>query len=608
MVHNAITKHIVTKGDYNMVPAGQALFECPNCNNDRRAKVYYNVAPGQLVAYTISTTTLQPITVDNSNVASITGDLYIGVGVDTNGDGAADDVRLLAGEKFERCFIDEVSTSSPACGQPQILGAYINDVQCGDVITAKLEISDNRTRSFGLVRADQEEIAVSATADCSTCTDCSPTVNTEKVICSIVDQLNDTFDWQLSNGDPYPDKKQVHADEKVYKAVRLHSNWHTFCIDPIAQSCDCADCELTNAIEDVVINGTTYTFSGNLNPSNNAQTYLAQLESIADQIEAFHETALGNQTGFAFVSGGGPNNCCPYQLHVITCDDSFELHGIRSDGSSGQLTACDAINPFPTISSSLKCVNCGDATTSSFTGTNGLAVLIKQPKLDCGCYIDKPLPFYSRIGELSFIKELDELCPTIKATELMAPVFPRNFGAWVQWLEYSQETGGKGRTYRDVNANQGWLRLPDNVSRAKNAITHSDCGKSYCTYYLGHYMTRRPTIDRNVHYKVNRLSSYIHIPSDDLNTLDDWETFLTTLLSDVATECKTLTAISCNASVSPAVINAPASSPLYSPSGTVPTYTPSYTPNYAPNYGPAYVPSYAPNYAPNYTTPTYTPI
>ena len=166
MIHNAITKHIVTGGDYNMVPAGQRLYDCPNCRAGRNAKIFYNVAPGQLVAYTIDPITLQPITVDATTLATVTGDLYIGVGVDTDGDGAADDVRLLAGEKLDKCLLDEVSVSAPVCGQPQILGAYLDCVKCWETYAVQFRYSDNRTRSFGLTRADQNEITAAVSPEC----------------------------------------------------------------------------------------------------------------------------------------------------------------------------------------------------------------------------------------------------------------------------------------------------------------------------------------------------------------------------------------------------------------------------------------------------------
>ena len=593
MVHNAITKHIVTSGDYTMVAAGQRLFDCPNCRAGRDAKIFYNVAPGQLVAYTIDSATLQPITVDSTTLNSVTGDLYIGVGVDTDGDGAADDVRLLAGEKLDKCLLDETSVSAPVCGQPQILAAYLDCVKCWETYAVQFRYSDNRTRSFGLNRADQNEITAAIAPECSSCDDCSPTANCEEVICKLVDALNNEFDYTLSNGDAYPDKKVVHTTQP-YRAVRLHDNWNVFCINPTGAACDCEGCIATDVIESAVINGTVVNFSGNVNPSNNAQTLLAQLKNIAQQIECAFDDLIGPHSGFAFVASGGPDSCCPWQLHVVTCDDDFELHG-----ASGALDVCDAINPYPGFASRATCVDCGESPAADYVPTCGLAVIIEQPEIDCGCFIDKPLAWYGRMGDLTFVKDLDSYSPIVKATELLAPRFPENFGAWIQWLEYSQETGGKGREYRDVNARQGWLGLPDQVSRARNAITFADCNKSYCTYYLGHFNRRRPVIDRVNLSNVNRLSSYIHIPSDDVSTLNSWETFYNALLTIGESTCKIFGDVTCLQVEG---------TPTYVPANTgVPASSPAYTPSYDPTYTPTYTPTYAPTYSPAAYTPTYTP-
>lgn len=543
MVHNAITKHIVTSGDYDMVPAGQRLFDCPNCLSGRGQQIkFYNVAPGQLVAYTIDPATLQPITVDATTLATVTGDLYIGVGVDTDGDGAADDVRLLAGEKLDKCLLDETSVSAPVCGQPQILAAYLDCVKCWETYAVQFRYSDNRTRSFGLTRADQNEITAAVSPECCDCDDCPQEANCEEVICKLVDSLNNEFDYTLNNGERYPDKKADYRDIP-YRAVRLHENWNTYCIDPIRSECDCEGCVATDAIVEATIGGEVVTFSGNLNPADNSQTFLAQLKNIAHQIECAFDSNIGQHSGFAYVTGGGPDNCCPYQLHIVTCDDDFELRG---EGGT-VIDPCDAINPYPEFQDRITCVDCDSSPAQPVVPNCGLAVIIEQPELDCDCFIEKPLAWYGRTGELTFIKDLDSCTPIVKATELLEPRFPQNFGAWVRWLEYSQETGGKGRQYRDVNARQGWLGLPDSVSRARNAITFSDCNKSYCTYYLGHASERRPVIDRVTSKSavINRLSSYIHIPSDDANTLAAWEAFYNELLQIGSTTCNILGPVSC---------------------------------------------------------------
>lgn len=150
---------------------------------------------------------------------------------------------------------------------------------------------------------------------------------------------------------------------------------------------------------------------------------------------------------------------------------------------------------------------------------------------------------------------------------------PENFGAWIKWLEYQQETGGRGRGYRDVNARQGWLGQPDRNSRARNAVSHANCAKSYCTFFIGHSQHRYPSLQKAPAF--NRFSSFIHIPSDDFVTLLSWEGFFSELVAASGNTCKVLTALHCVQ-----IPGVPVYSPVYG------TYTPTYAPTYSPTYTP----------------------
>lgn len=87
-----IQKHIVTAGNYGFATAGQPLFSY--VGKGKSARIIYNVAPGQLVAYTVTngvTLTVTGATLASSDIY----ELYVGVGVDLNGDGVTDDIRHL---------------------------------------------------------------------------------------------------------------------------------------------------------------------------------------------------------------------------------------------------------------------------------------------------------------------------------------------------------------------------------------------------------------------------------------------------------------------------------------------------------------------------------
>ena len=536
MKHSAITKHIVTAGDYAIVPKDRELFSCPTCSKGIQ-KYFWNGAPGQLVAFTISATTLLPISVDATNIASVTGDLYIGVFVDTDGDGAADNVRLLAGEKFDHCLVDETKVSSPTCGQPQILATYLECVKCWETYTVNFRYTDNFLKSWAQRRDDYEEVTVAYSPQCHSCDDCEPAVNKREVICNLVDLLNHEFDTSI-NGVAYPDRIGVTLP-KPYRAVVLHNNWYSFCLSPTAGACVCDECNILDGIVSATIGGEEVTFSGNLNPADDQQTFVAQLENIAWQIECGFTEHIGPHAGFAFVTGGGPDSCCPVMLHVVTCDDDFVLTDVN-----GAMDVCSsAITPFPDFPANVTCVDCVSAAPDPYTPDNGLAVIIDQPKHACDCFVTKPESYPIRNGELTFIKDVGQYSPTIKATELLAPIIPENYGSWIQYLEYSQETGGRGRNYRDVNARQGWLGLPDSQSRARNAVSHATCNRSYCTYYFGHHMSRKST---TLSPAFNELKSFVHIPSTDTTTIASWETFYDALLTKSSGVCTVLGSTTCS--------------------------------------------------------------
>lgn len=575
----SLERHVVTKGNLPLLAAGVALFDLPTYKNGKPGPKFVNAAPGQLVAFAIDSTTGYPITVDTTNIDTIKGQLWIGVAVDTDGDGVADNVRVIGSENFDKCGIDEAKIISPVCSQPQILAAYLDCVKCWETYTAHFRWSDNITRSFGIARDDQEAITIAYSPECHSCDDCDPAVNADEVICALVDGINSEIDYSVGGLD-YPDRVGFFP-ERPFRAVRLHENWYTYCLSPEAGD-DCTSC---NSIDSITgfswgegEGEEEFTLKGNLDPNDSTKTLIAQLKNVAWQIEDAFTKTIGPHAGFAFVTGDGYNKCCPLQLHVIACVDDFVL-----DGAEAPLVVCDDIDPYPVFTNKVKCVDCASPEATTHTPTRGLAVIIEQPSGNCDCDVSQPQAFYGRTGELFFLKDPNSSYPVIHATELLSPVFPRNFGSWIQWQEYQQDTGGRGRSYRDTNNNQGWLRTPDNVSRLKNAITHSDCKKDYCTYYMELHEDR-PSLTKSKAF--NKVSSFVHIPSTDSVTLVSWRAFFDKLLASSGTECKEITVGVCSTHPTPTPSVTPTASVTPSITPTV-SVTPSITPSITPSASPA---------------------
>ena len=113
-------RHVVTAGNYSFATAGQALFVHTG------KSIVYNVLPGQGVVYTIeadgSTLTHDDTTIDATNIHS----LFIGVGIDTNGNGSTSAIRHMGVENISGCRPTDASVSSPRCGAPQVTDLYFD--------------------------------------------------------------------------------------------------------------------------------------------------------------------------------------------------------------------------------------------------------------------------------------------------------------------------------------------------------------------------------------------------------------------------------------------------------------------------------------------------
>lgn len=526
-----LERHIVAKGNYPMVPRDQKLFNCPVGRNGEQLQ--FNVSPGQLVAYVVESGKL-PVTIDATDIPNVSGDLYIGVGYDSTGDGLADDVRLIAGEYLSKCQVEDAELGKPSCGSPAIKGTTIDCVNCEDTYTVKVTIDDNRSRSWGPFNKTGAEFIGTYKPDCSTCDDCPVDVNCKEIICGLVDSLNGELDLKL-NGKRYPDWKGS-GMPRPYKAVVVHENWNTYCIQPDAG--DCEDCNKFDAITGATINGNPVTLTGNLDPSDNSKTLIPQLKNIAFQIETAMEKEFGRNAGFAFVSQG-ITSCCPIQLHVVTCDDEFALAG---------LTPCpDVINPadFLTFPGKADCADCTGAVPTPYTASCALAVFVDPAKPDCGdCYLDRPWTWYGVNLDVEIIRDAFDYGPIAKPFTIMEATSPRNFGSQIQWFEYKFGIGpaGRGRRHRASNYRRGHFDKFDDTSRIKKAVT-AKCEALYCTYFLEH--TRHQRSEFGPHNTNYDFRSGIHVNSDDTVTLTAWETFFNALITSENSNCKVIGEVAC---------------------------------------------------------------
>lgn len=547
-IYTSEIRHLVAHGNYPMVEGGKDLFSCPGCKKrgGRRGKLFYNAGvPGQIVAYTFDPAVSPvPQTVDASNLATVTGDLFLGVLVDQDKDGVADDVRLIAGESIEKCDLDEINVGSPKCGNPAIKAASIDCVSCNETYVAKVSIDDNRTRSFappGVGTSAQEYIGTYHTK-CCTCDDCPPEANCREVICGIVDSLNNTLDLEI-NGRLYPDYKPSNLP-RPYRAVVGHKTIKTYCLCAEATECDCDTCNLLPAVTSATIGGETVEFTGNLTPDG-ANTALPMIHNIAYQIECELEAKFGANAGFAVVTESINDCCCPWRLTVVTCDAGFAIDG---------LVECpDGAWEFGDLVSKKKCVSvdpetgeCLDPEDSIVTPECWYAVIASPEIPDCdNCTLQRPWTWHGIKLEVDFLADPTGCTPKIATKTIEESKAPRNFGSQIQYLEYKWGfPSGRGRDYSEVNNRSGWLGDFESQAKVKNAVT-ADCRKMYCSYFMDYSRTEKTKIDSAL--RCFPFHSGIHVAKGDADTIASFEEFLTALAEQGSnpSSCKIVAGVNC---------------------------------------------------------------
>lgn len=503
-------KHVVaTKGDLAMVAAGQELFVKAG------KRLSYNVLPGQLVAYTDNkdgtTTTVDSSTLTAANIAK----LYLGVGVDSNGDGSVDTIQHVGTETLAGCQVERASASSPRCGNPVVKDFLFDCTNCDETYSVAVDYDDNWTRDYAPWNATWARTTASYTTECAQCDDCPADHQCAEIAEALADRLNGELDLKL-NEDPYPDWKNPHLP-RPFKVTKLHSRSLVYCLNPTTPSGDCETCNSFDGIKSATIDGATVTFTGNLDPGDNTATLRAQLQNIVDQInEAFDDVAP--YTGFAYLTGDAQSPCCPLQLHVNTGDATFALQ----DTADADLAPTET-DPF-----------------ANETLTCGIRVISESMKGDCSCYIEKPLNFYGRRVRVLPYGDGWKTSQW-KTKEIQKMELPANFGSWIQWKQYDQDLGGRGRAFRKSNINRGWLNIPDDTSRVQ--IVTADCAKDYCGYHLAFSQTKQSGVWNA--WDTYKVASDVYIPSDDSTTIADWETFINALLALVP-GCEGLPSLACS--------------------------------------------------------------
>lgn len=514
---------LVTSGNLAMVAAGTTLFPAPTADGFSSV----NAQPGQLFAADPNTL----VAVDNTTLSASNIDkLIFGVAIDSDGDGVADTYRSVAGDALYGAYIDALEAEPPVCGLPAIKDFLFKCTDVDSSYSIKIALENNLTRSYYPLNRGEEFVLTADTND-PACTSCSTTHDCSEVACRLVDSFYRT------GLDQYPDWRQPKKNFPV-KVHRLFDKDYEFCLTPEGNTCD--DCLAVPAINIIRIGGVTPTaLTNTINPGDNTQTLIPQLKRVVAQIN----TVLDG-LGYATISRG-TGGCCPVKLLVNTCQ-TFEIG--HDDGETvTYLTPCNELedntqpNPLDPISVDSDCPNCGDA-AATVTYDCGIRVIVEPELLDCTCnYPDLPPKayFYGKMDIYPIDGWVNGSTAVVTKQDIQ---IPQNFGYWVKWEEYNQNTHGNGKSYLPYNHNRGQLGLPQKGGRV-DAITFADCKEDYCSYDIVH---RIPWSDwgNDGSFKSPSGSTRIFVPYADSTTKTSIQAFWTAYVALLPTFHKKL-AITC---------------------------------------------------------------
>lgn len=524
---NYIDKILVTGGNVGFVATATPLYT-EVVTSPNRGAIYYNVAPMQPVIWVDLKDGSIPLT---KTPATLTvGDLpylHIGVGFDGDGDGLVESIREAGPDFAYGCSIKGFNGFGPSCDRPTIKALYPSCLGC-ETFAVEVRVSDNKTRSFGMHRADFASFHASYTPDCESCEDCEiVTPPCGEYMCEIVDQLNNEISVTL--GDSYYPNRLGETLSRPYVAVKLQPYWYSYCITP--ESGTCVDC---NKIDDLTTFATegnaTNAFVGVKNPADNTQTLISQLEYAALQIQNQLRTEHGKHGAWAVLSKG-VGDCCGVQLHVVTCDEDFAITG---------WTPCESgITQFPTFSSSSVCQDCS-TTTSSTTPDCGFAIIAKMDKYECDCFINRVPVTTARTIDIIVTSSNSKMSKYAKTATLQEGTQASGYGAEIQMEEYRQlSSSGKGFDFEDGNTFKADGFTPSPTSKMRKAIT-ADCKKSYCRYELE---SEFPSFNG---VAISNIKTTFAVPENDATTQTAVEALMLKLSTIVPTTCKTLVAIGCD--------------------------------------------------------------
>jgi hypothetical protein len=510
---------ITTKGNYGLFPAGQAVFSAPTTKKTPTI----NVLPGQLVIYNPKTNLSLGAT-----TAAAHPEFVLAVGVDTNGDGATDELRGAAGQKVVGCAISEVNATAPRCGAPAIQDLLFSCIDPNEPYSVKITAWDSTVRATHDYNR-RAEFVFTRSVTTGGCDGCDTKDYAKQLACDLRDAINGKkpAGWKVEKNGRFIDPVEL-----PFSAANLYPISQVWCLSA-APADECEDCFAVDALTGISIgdgeDAVVTEFTNTVDPRDDERTLTAQLAGIVEQINV----ALGGNGTAQLVSSGAP--CCPVSIEINTCLEDVVLLDFEGE----PLTPCDeGYNPLQVTAPVSNCKDCEEDSNGTLTFPAGLRIIGKPVDVATGCYI--PDPGDTNIARFVEIFPYDGFRDgTFHIVDVQRAVNATQQGFQLIHREYRQDLSGPGRNYRDYNSSSGRYNLPLAKDRLNSTLINQK--RAYCVFNLEH------TIPNNgLSYHGDKagpkLRTRINVPQGDTVTHIALAAWLSSYAS--STPCNTVS-ISC---------------------------------------------------------------
>ncbi len=313
--------------------------------------------------------------------------LKIGVSVDLDDDGIADDIQWF-NDGFNGCSMRNHAGRTPSCGLPNIRDIFFGCIECNQTYTIEVQVYDPITESFG-----EPGIGYiyhfTYHYPCGNCTtgDCvDSTPNADEVMCGLYNKIkgveNDP-NWDITlNSIPIGGQHEYLFDvSKLYDGTApdfADDTTFEYCLTGADSTCD--NCDNYTEIggynlnvgggEDVAFSPATFSGTPGSGVSKKSQ--------IISAVSQLNEALAGNGSAVFLPAVG---NCCTNnKIEVNTCLTGFEL--LKGDNST--ITPCATSNPFSALTTYSECQDCDSANGEILT-TVGLRFYSKPVQGKCDC-------------------------------------------------------------------------------------------------------------------------------------------------------------------------------------------------------------------------------